>query len=165
VENEKQKLYLTYHFSYQMCFRHVQDLATRQNVPCIVAGDFNIKPADSSYKFLTTGQLDSADPCYPASKNGDEWTPSCQPMDSASVAYLSKEPDFTNYARVKEDDPFIDTLDYIFLSQGQWKVKNMTLFVDREQAGGPFPNLDVSEPSDHILMAADLVCLQRSSAK
>lgn len=77
-------------------------------------------------------------------------------MDSACVAYLSKEPDFTNYARVKDDDPFIDTLDYIFLSQDQWLVENMTSFVDRDKAGGPFPNLEKSEPSDHILMAADL---------
>ena len=140
-----------------MCFQHVQNLASRQNVPCIVAGDFNIKPADSCYKFLTSGQLDTADPCHPTPKNGVEWTPTCKPMDSACVAYRSKEPDFTNYARVKEDEPFIDTLDYIFLSRGQWKVENMATFVDRTKAGGPFPNLEESEPSDHILMAADLV--------
>ena len=139
-----------------MCFQHIQDVASRQNVPCIVAGDFNIKPADSCYTFLTTGQLDEADPCYPTSKNGVDWTPTSEPMESACVAYRSIEPDFTNYARVKEDDPFIDTLDYIFLSKGQWQVDNMTSFIVRDEAGGPFPNLDKSEPSDHILMAADL---------
>lgn len=140
-----------------MCFQHVQDVASHSNVPFIVAGDFNIKPTDSSYQFLTTGQLDKRDPCYPKSKSGIEWVPTCEPMESACVAYRSKEPDFTNYSRVKDGDPFVDTLDYIFLSQSQWLVENMSSFVDRETSGGPFPNLEKEEPSDHILIAADLI--------
>ena len=86
------------------------------------------------------------------------------------------EPDFTNYARIKEDDPFIDTLDYIFLGDGDnsgsnsdgdseqcsnnhsdsWKVKSVKELPHRDDAGGPFPNLDHGEPSDHIMIAADL---------
>lgn len=145
-----------------MCFQHVQDLASRQKLPCILAGDFNTRPVHSCYKFLTTGQLDKTDSYHPRPKSGVEWTPTSEPMESACVAYLSKEPDFTNYAQAKEDEPFIDTLDYIFLSQGQWLVENMTSFVDRAQAGGPFPNLEKSEPSDHILMAADLICQKKT---
>lgn len=140
----------------------MQDLASRKDLPCIVAGDFNIKPTDSCYKFLTSGHLDQQDPSYPRPKNGSEWSPSCKPMDSASVVFCSKEPDFTNYARIKDDNPFIDTLDYIFLSRGEWLVADMTSFVDREKAGGPFPNLLNSEPSDHILIAADLTLINKN---
>jgi mRNA deadenylase 3'-5' endonuclease subunit Ccr4 len=34
------------------------------------------------------------------------------------------EPNFTNYAKVKDDEPFSSMLDYIFLSPS-WKVKGM----------------------------------------
>ena len=72
-----------------------------------------------------------------------------------AVAGDGNEPDFTNYARVKEDEPFIDTLDYIFVSE-DWTVAGVKALPHREGAGGPFPNLDRGEPSDHILIAADL---------
>ena len=76
------------------------------------------------------------------------------------------EPEFTNYAHIKEDpEPFIGTLDYIFLSQkegtsshdgvGQsWKVHSVEKLPSIEESGGPYPNKN--EPSDHILIAADL---------
>ena len=87
-----------------------------------------------------------------------EWTPTAQAMRSAYAVASedgATEPDFTNYARVKEDDPFIDCLDYIFLSDS-WKVKNVKALPHRDDSGGPFPNLDHGEPSDHIMIAADL---------
>ncbi len=73
----------------------------------------------------------------------------------SAYAEAGGEPDFTNYARIKEDDPFIDTLDYIFLSE-EWKVKGVKELPHRDGSGGPFPNLDKGEPSDHILIAANL---------
>jgi len=67
-----------------------------------------------------------------------------------------REPDFTNYAKIKEDEPFIDTLDYIFMSKcGSWEVKSVDDIVGREDMKGPLPNDD--EPSDHVAIAADLV--------
>ena len=96
------------------------------------------------------------DPEWPTPKHGMEWSPTSKAMRSAyAVAGNGSEPDFTNYARVKEDDPFIDTLDYIFLSD-TWKVTGVKELPHRDEAGGPFPNLDHNEPSDHILIAADL---------
>ena len=73
----------------------------------------------------------------------------------SAYAVAGEEPKFTNYARIKEDDPFIDTLDYIFLSE-EWKVRGVKELPHREDSGGPYPNLDKGEPSDHILIAADL---------
>jgi mRNA deadenylase 3'-5' endonuclease subunit Ccr4 len=142
--------------------RHIQRLAGygtgkdgANKIPYILAGDWNIKPDGSSYRLLTTGQMDKGDPEWPTPKFGMSWEPSAQPMRSAYAASNGKEPDFTNFARIKEQEPFIDTLDYIFLSD-EWKVKGVKPLVHRDQAGGPFPNLDRNEPSDHILIAADL---------
>ena len=87
-----------------------------------------------------------------------EWNPTSKPMRSAyAVASLDgkTEPDFTNYARVKEDEPFIDTLDYFFISD-EWNVSKVKTLPHRDDCGGPFPNLDHNEPSDHILIAANL---------
>lgn len=54
---------------------------------------------------------------------------------------------------MKDDDPFIGTLDYIFLSK-EWSVNGVREISKREEVDGPFPNVD--EPSDHALIAADL---------
>ena len=99
------------------------------------------------------------------------------------------EPEFTNYAHIQDqEDPFIGTLDYIFLSKkektttttdaattarsitsskgkkdddnddnvvGQWwKVNGVSKLPTVINSGGPFPN--AVEPSDHLLIAADL---------
>jgi mRNA deadenylase 3'-5' endonuclease subunit Ccr4 len=137
----------------EMAARHVQTLAG--DMPYVLAGDWNIKPFGSSYRLLTTGKMDLGDPEYPTPKHGMEWLPTAKAMRSAYAESDHGEPDFTNYARIKEDEPFIDTLDYIFCSD-EWKVMGVKPLPSRDEAGGPFPNLDRDEPSDHILIAADL---------
>ena len=147
------------------------DTATKK-IPHILAGDFNILPDSPHYKLLTTGKLDRSDPTYPSpGVDGVEWKVESSPMDSAYTMMTKDntaavEPEFTNYAHIKEDpEPFIGTLDYIFLSQkegtsshdgvGQsWKVHSVEKLPSIEESGGPYPNKN--EPSDHILIAADL---------
>jgi 2',5'-phosphodiesterase len=133
------------------------------SLPYILAGDWNIKPDSSSYRLLTTGQMDKGDPDW---QHGVTWEPQAKPMKSAYQIKEGSEPNFTNFARIKDDEPFIDTLDYIFLSSSSssndkeddsdWKVNSVKSLPHRDEAGGPFPNLDYQEPSDHILIAADL---------
>jgi len=135
----------------EMAARHVQDMAG--DVPYVLAGDFNIKPTDSMYTLLTSAKMDEDDPAFPTPKHDMEWACTITPMKSAYHEKLGKEPDFTNYARVKEKDPFIDTLDYVFLSP-HWKINAVKELPHRDEAKGPFPNED--EPSDHILIAADI---------
>lgn len=155
--------------------RHVQRLASKpapdiesddteqrdtevraEGMPYVLAGDFNIKPGLSSYRLLTTGTMDKGDPEWPSPKHGMEWSPSCQAMRSAyAVAGDGEEPDMTNYSRVREEEPFIDTLDYIFLSD-EWRVNGVRELPHRDDANGPFPNLEYGEPSDHVMIAADL---------
>lgn len=147
-----------------MAARHIQRLASSGKygaMPYILAGDWNIKPDGSSYRLLTTGQMDKGDPEWPTPKHGVEWKPTAQRMKSAYAVKDGKEPNFTNYARVKEEEPFIDTLDYIFLSDGDWIVRNVKALPHRDEVKGPFPNLDVGEPSDHILIAAELELKKR----
>jgi 2',5'-phosphodiesterase len=136
--------------------RHVQRLAeSHGSIPYILAGDFNIKPSDPCYRLLTTGEIDSTDPYHPSPKGGVEWKPSSINMASAYAVSDHGEPDFTNYSRSRDNEPFIDTLDYIFLDK-RWTVNGVLPIGKREESGGPFPNLDKDEPSDHILIAADI---------
>jgi 2',5'-phosphodiesterase len=127
------------------------------SIPYVLAGDFNLKPSESLYKLLTTGDMSRDDPFFPTPKNGVEWTPTAQPMSSAYTVMNGKEPDYTNWARVKENEPFIDTLDYIFLSNS-WHVSAVRplLHLDDANHHGPYPNLDLGEPSDHVLISADI---------
>ena len=75
------------------------------------------------------------------------------------------EPDFTNFSQMG-DTPFIDTLDYIFISPNhddddnengnRIVVRNVLPLPHRDEVmkDGPYPN--AVEPSDHVLIAADL---------
>jgi hypothetical protein len=147
-----------------LCLAHVQRIAQGASsdgsdpVPYILAGDFNIKPTESVYRYLTTGTMNAEDPAHPGTKAGVSWKPSIREhVRSAYAVMQGKEPDFTNYALVqsKDKDPFIDTLDYIFLSPA-WKVDMVRELPSLDESGGPFPNLDRGEPSDHLLIAASL---------
>ena len=122
----------------EMAAKHVQDIAASKNgLPYILAGDWNITPDSPTYKMLTTGTLTPDDPSFPSPKHGTAWSVTAAPMRSA-YAEKGGEPDFTNNARAKEDDPFIDTLDYIFISP-EWKVENIKSTVRRDIANGPYP--------------------------
>jgi len=136
-----------------MAVQWVQKLAKEDAY--ILSGDFNIKPGDPQYQLITTGSIDPASIAYPEAKWGDTWQPSLsEPLRSAYAEAFGQEPDFTNYAKVGNKNPFIHTLDYIWLS-GAWKVKSAMELPDRSEVKGPFPN--EVEPSDHVAIAADLV--------
>ena len=138
----------------EMVAKRTQELAGED--PYILAGDFNILPESSTYTLLTTGELPRNDASYPTSKFGMEWRSTIRGMKSAYAQHPHGEPDFTNYAHIREDEnPFIGTLDYIFLSDN-WKVRDVTPICHRNDANGPYPNAD--EPSDHVLISATLEC-------
>jgi 2',5'-phosphodiesterase len=135
-----------------MVAKRTQDLAGSD--PHVLVGDFNILPSSATYGLLTTGDLPKDDPTYPSPKHGVGWTPSCRKMRSAYATHSHGEPDFTNYAKSKDSDTFIETLDYFFLSD-EWTVKDVTSLKHRDDVeDGPFPNAD--EPSDHVLISATL---------
>ena len=139
------------------------------SLPYVIAGDWNIKPPDATYKLLTTGTISTKDPAFPEPAKSKlrpshtlmTWEPRIQAMRSAYAAFHNgQEPDFTNYAAPRSleegnNECFVDTLDYIFISP-EWKVTATTEIPNRDHVKGPFPNLDVMEPSDHILLAADM---------
>jgi len=135
----------------ELAVKHSQNLALQD--PLILAGDFNFMPDSPTYQLITTGDLSKDDSTYPTPKYGVEWKSTIQPMRSAYAISENKEPCFTNYAQVKEEEPFIGTLDYIFLSN-HWKLNNVLTTVKRKEANGPFPN--EIEPSDHIMIWSDL---------
>lgn len=158
----------------EMVAKRVQDLAavswksihgdeeeeSTNTIPYILTGDFNILPESAQYKILTTGMLEQWDPTFPPIKYGTEFKVESLPMDSAYAVLGGTEPEFTNYAHCRDDPPFIGTLDYIFLSKSTtsntegWKVHRTKTLPNRETSGGPFPG--EKEPSDHLLIAADL---------
>lgn len=131
-----------------------------QNDPYFLAGDFNFKPWDSSYRLLTTGHLEKSDSDFPQLQNQDgmeqipEWPIS--PVQKLTSAYASKknqEPDFTNKSCTKFSPHFIGTLDYIFFSPG-WTCGKCIDLPAAENCKGYLPN--GTEPSDHLLIGAEL---------
>uniref|UniRef100_A0A7R9W647 Endonuclease/exonuclease/phosphatase domain-containing protein n=1 Tax=Pseudictyota dubia TaxID=2749911 RepID=A0A7R9W647_9STRA len=135
----------------EMAARRCQDLA--QDDPYVLAGDFNFLPDSPHYKLLTTGRLDRSDPTYPTSKYGMEWSSNIVGMKSAYGMSNRGEPEFTNYTQVEDDYPFVGTLDYIFLSD-EWTISGVKNLPSKWDVVGPFPT--EREPSDHVLIAANL---------
>lgn len=124
----------------------------------VLAGDFNIKPNDSAYHMILKGEVDRTHQDYPPSAPDgappEKWFPNpLAPMKSAYREVLGSEPDFTNYAKVKDQAMFVETLDYIFCTEGVDVVDVMRL-PHREAVQGPYP--DASEPSDHVMIGATL---------
>jgi mRNA deadenylase 3'-5' endonuclease subunit Ccr4 len=145
--------------------------------PYVIAGDFNFVPGSACYRLVTTGRLPPTDPDYPfdnaggggyctsSSSSSGDFFQKGQPrslapiegegLQSAYMQALGTEPIYTNYAETRENR-FRDTLDYIFLSRGDWVVNHVHELPTQEEAleGGSLPN--ETEPSDHLLLSADL---------
>ena len=121
----------------------------------ILMGDFNVKPIDGSYELLTTNNLDENDVFYPIPYEGTEYIvePPAR-MVSCYKEVNGEEPDFTNYAKIKDDEPFIDTLDYIFVTENIRVDAVAPLKHRAEVTDGPYPS--ANEQSDHVLLAADV---------
>ena len=142
-----------------MAISRIQYLSN--DYPFIFAGDFNILPDSSIYHYMTTGNTNKMDELTfptPSKLNGMEWKSNIG--NGVRSAYALKnngiEPDFTNYAKVKDDDMFIGTIDYIFLDNDKhWDVINVKKLPSCDDMKNvPLPNN--KEPSDHIMISADL---------
>ncbi|KAJ8599913.1 hypothetical protein CTAYLR_002850 [Chrysophaeum taylorii] len=122
--------------------------------PYVLAGDFNIKPFDQAYALLTSGSIQNDEYLPPPYA---DFEPTIQePLVSAYKACLGAEPDFTNFAFTKYNkDCFIETLDYIFCSP-HWHVQDVKRLKSKAHVDLDKPYPDQHEPSDHVLLAADL---------
>jgi len=125
--------------------------------PLVLCGDWNFKPRESPYALVTTGRLPEGceDAPVPREWDASGWEPSTPSgLRSAYAVANGEEPDFTNFGQMKGmDEPFIDCLDYIFVSDGVG-VDGVKPLPHRSDVTGPFPS--AAEPSDHLLIAADL---------
>jgi hypothetical protein len=80
------------------------------------------------------------------------------------VAGWLQEPNFTNYAQVRGGEPFVDTLDYVFVSR-QWGVREVLALPHRDDMAGAervcdaclFGCLFAYQPA--CLLACPSVCL------
>lgn len=146
-------------------FRHPQVMVTHSCLaaqylqslssgsPHILTGDFNFKPSSTMYRIMTQGEVEKGNPELPSAK-GFNWKPAISPpLRSAYAVANDCEPEFTNYAQIRNEDPFVETLDYIFMSP-EWVVDAVEPLPRLDQVAGPLPI--ATEPSDHLLIAADL---------
>jgi len=127
--------------------------------PCLIMGDFNFHPDTTPYKLFSTGMLSPDDEEFPRPIDGDTWSvsPLSLRLRSAYKAVLGREPELTSYTVTSgkggtPNDPFIGTLDFIFVSD-HWQVKEILPL--RSSFEGPLPT--ATEPSDHIALGATLL--------
>jgi endonuclease/exonuclease/phosphatase family metal-dependent hydrolase len=124
--------------------------------PYVLAGDFNLMPGSSSYRLLTEGHWEAEHEDFPTPRPDDDtgWDANhVEPLRSAYQVKTGREPDFTNRAQVGDEPVFTETLDYIFLSP-HWSVEAVVQLPSGADLEGSFPN--AVEPSDHVLIGADL---------
>jgi mRNA deadenylase 3'-5' endonuclease subunit Ccr4 len=145
-----------------LCLQYVQKMAAKEDdgngVPYLLLGDFNWKPCDAPYTLYQSGTVETNHPDCPTLLPGMMWSIDVQPVRSAYMEANGSEPDFTNNALVKGMPVFIETLDYIWMSD-EWtctSVKKLPTTVDAETLG-PFPA--ENEPSDHILLWAEMTLM------
>ena len=106
---------------------------------------------------MTRGRLLPGNFAYPPPPPHEPWRPELpRPLRSAYAEARGAEPDFTNYALTAHmrDGPFIGTLDYIWLAGDALAAERADALPHRSVVAGPYPTAD--EPSDHVLLAADL---------
>lgn len=130
--------------------QHLQRLA--QSKPYIFAGDFNIRPTEIVYKFLTTGQIKQSNDSNYNPLNSKDWKLQMNPMRSCYFVSLGKEPEFTNNTWIDEKK-FCETIDYIFISP-HWTVKDTLKIEPLKSSKITYPN--EFEPSDHVMIATEL---------
>jgi hypothetical protein len=148
-------------------------------VPVVLGGDFNYKPIDRQYRLLSTGRLltDEEEAAAEATGEYELDDPRIQDCSDAPAAHDAShrrlpeglvftsaykavhgaEPDMTNFNAadmVPGPDPFIDALDFVWLSDGLRAVGAVELpsRTDPEVVkGGPYPS--ATEPSDHAMLS------------
>eukprot|EP00929_Paragymnodinium_shiwhaense_P122819 TRINITY_DN9597_c0_g1_i1.p1 TRINITY_DN9597_c0_g1~~TRINITY_DN9597_c0_g1_i1.p1 ORF type:complete len:561 (+),score=111.84 TRINITY_DN9597_c0_g1_i1:108-1790(+) len=126
--------------------------------PVVLAGDFNFKPGAAPYQLLTAGSLPANHRAHPGAAPAywhQDWRleRGLQKLKSAYES-LGREPQFTNYAWVRDDtDPFVGTLDYIFVSTDV-NVVDVGRLPDRRECPSPLPTQ--AQPSDHLMVSAVL---------
>ncbi|GMH39394.1 hypothetical protein BSKO_07292 [Bryopsis sp. KO-2023] len=116
--------------------------------PYLLVGDWNFKPGEPPYNLLTTldAGMDADLPPH------ETWKPELKNrLKSAYKECLGSEPEFTNNAQIRDDPPFVGTLDYIFTSEN-WKVEDVGELPKEATIDGPYPN--ENEPSDHTMLRA-----------
>jgi len=129
----------------------MQNLA--KDDPYVLCGDFNFDPKSPQYQLVTTGALEQNHPEHPTLRDYDDWRPKLvRPFFSAYASFHGKEPEYTNNAQIKEEAPFIATLDYIFHSEDLQVTETVSLDYLKELKG-PFPIS--TEPSDHVMIGAE----------
>jgi len=137
-----------------MAVQHAQRLA--QQRPLALVGDWNIKPCDGTYAFITSGDANKLKEAKPSIPEYDEWSvdEGLVAMRSAYAVKCGSEPDFTNWAIIRDGEPFIETLDYIFISD-KVEVRDVDSLPHRSEVDdNPFPS--ETEPSDHVMIGAYL---------
>ncbi|CAK9076760.1 unnamed protein product [Durusdinium trenchii] len=124
------------------------------DLPLVLAGDFNFRPGSAPYELLTTGKLKEDHEHRPVDVEGWSLWQECQLRSAYAEKHPQGEPPFTNYAWNKDEEPFVGTLDYIFVSK-QTEVVSVERLPSSVTQGGHLPT--EKEPSDHLLISATVL--------
>lgn len=127
----------------------------KADVPFVLAGDWNFMPSSPQYKIMTQGgEVAAGDAAAPVAPPHEPWLARVEvPLASAYAAVHGAEPEFTNHAQVGDQQPFVECLDYIFVSPAV-RVLQADALPAKLDVSGPYPT--ELEPSDHVLLAATI---------
>jgi 2',5'-phosphodiesterase len=117
----------------------------------VLAGDFNIKPYDSSYELMTTGKISDVTRDMEQCFDGLWKTNIRQCLKSAYVEVNGEEPKFTNSSHTIFGGVFKETLDYIFMSPG---LKANSVLELKCKDKDIYPSH--LEGSDHLMIGANI---------
>tara|TARA_A100001015_G_C14968219_1_gene703961 strand:- start:675 stop:1625 length:951 start_codon:yes stop_codon:yes gene_type:complete len=131
------------------------------DLPLILAGDFNFDPTKSLYNLVTTGYMNTNDSYFPK-KFVKDFDLKIKKMRSAYKVKLKKEPEFTTCAKKKSEKfVFKECIDFIWISD-HWRV-NKVIFNEIHNSKNYYKDKDnklilpsLCEPSDHFCIGATL---------
>jgi endonuclease/exonuclease/phosphatase family metal-dependent hydrolase len=150
----------------------VQRLAARAGqLPYVALGDWNSIPGSPVHALLTTpadelaAALPREHPERPPARAPHDtttWEPELTggALRSAYAVANGDEPSFTCNAWTADGPGFRGTLDYIFVSD-EWEVDGVRALPTIDAVGEDAFYPDEAEPSDHLMLAADLALAAR----
>ncbi|XP_055841634.1 nocturnin isoform X2 [Episyrphus balteatus] len=147
------------------------------NRPVLICGDFNAEPIEPVYSTILSSEglnlssgyadikreLDNLESTEKSSENSENNENSENAVENYAEELANCEPPYTTW-KIREEGEVCHTIDYVFYSKDQFKVKNCLEFPQGDEIGkNRTPSYQY--PSDHFSLVCDFELLGNSNKK